>query len=481
MHDCAHLTTHSTPFITHTTLLRIDLGNKKSSSSREDPSATTLRMLAMRIVAVVLIQGCGAILAPQGPKPALVKPQPAPGTAGLVSPAGFEECYNTLRELKAKNGSPLIHIKQVEKAAPETAEKLRRRVNFDVPTTPAAAIATFFGHPTARFISAALLLSLVGRLMIGTALAWADLAACTATGLFWCIQEWVIHDKLLHSSFIWFGECVHRWHHELPYYHVSLDGLGLAGAWFSVAAVLFIGVGTLTRTLAPTLSALATYTLFGGLYEASHYLAHTRVPLPKYLEGMRRHHTRHHLVSDEFWLAFTIPAVDTLFGTAPNVQDVSKANRRLAAAMKETRRRRSGGDVQMSGAHVVRRRWWWSRALMLFSAPLVAMEGATVAKAETGLGYVDNAGMTSYSSVQRAWEKSATMSQREIALVARGVDPEADLNALSDKGRKRAAMAGCKDELFRKAAGYDSEASCNGRVMGGDVQFMIDAMMRKAP
>ena len=69
--------------------------------------------------------------------------------------------------------------------------------------------------------------------------------------------------------------------------------------------------------------------------------------------------------------------------------------------------------------------------------------------------------MTSYSSVQRAWEKSATMSQREIALVARGVDPEADLNALSDKGRKRAAMAGCRTS---------SSEGCGVR-LGGELQW----------
>ena len=169
-------------------------------------------------------------------------PWSTPTCLGLRSgePSG-EECYNALRELKAKNGSPLIHIKQVEKAAPETAE-LRRRVNFDVPTTPAAAIATFFGHPAA-FISAALLLSLVGRLMIGTALPGGS-RGVHGHRAFLVHPEWVIHDKLRTRASVWFGECVHRWHHELPYYHVSLDGLGLASAWFSVVAVLFIGVGT---------------------------------------------------------------------------------------------------------------------------------------------------------------------------------------------------------------------------------------------
>ena len=41
----------------------------------------------------------------------------------------------------------------------------------------------------------------------------ADLAAAVATAVFWCLQEWLIHDKLLHSPSTWFGETVHRWHH----------------------------------------------------------------------------------------------------------------------------------------------------------------------------------------------------------------------------------------------------------------------------
>ena len=37
-------------------------------------------------------------------------------------------------------------------------------------------------------------------------------------------------------------------------------------------------------------------------------------------------------------------------------------------------------------------------------------------------------------------------------------------------------MAGCANKDYRFAAGYDSEASCNSRVMGGDVQFMLDVI-----
>lgn len=119
-------------------------------------------------------------------------------------------------------------------------------------------------------------------------------------------------------------------HHELPYYHVSLDGLGLAVTWFGAVAVLLVGTGLGLgggAALAYCLTALGTYTLFGGLYEASHYLAHTNVPLPPALNRMRSHHMKHHTIDANNWLAFTVPSVDDLFGTNPSVRDVVRSRR----------------------------------------------------------------------------------------------------------------------------------------------------------
>ena len=98
------------------------------------------------------------------------------------------------------------------------------------------------------------------------------------------------------------------------------------------------------------------------------------------------------------------------------------------------------------------------------------------ASADTGLGYVDNAGMKSYSSVQRAWENSADMSSREIFMAARGAGKRDSSSPESERSRKRRAMAGCHDDVYRKQAGFESEASCNSRVLGGEVQFMLDVI-----
>ena len=118
-----------------------------------------------------------------------------------------------------------------------------------------------------------------------------------------------------------------------------------------------------------------------------------------------------------------------------------------------------------------------SRRACITGAVATAFTTAKVSRADTGLGYTDNAGMKSYSSVQRAWEKSAGMSQREILLAARGASSNANREGEeSSRSKKRRAMAGCKDDVFRRQAGYETEAACNSRVLGGDPEFMLEVM-----
>ena len=97
---------------------------------------------------------------------------------------------------------------------------------------------------------------------------------------------------------------------------------------------------------------------------------------------------------------------------------------------------------------------------------------------KSDFGYIDNAGRKSYSQVQRAWEQSADMTQRERMLALRGAGkPDlANGEVESPKKQKRRAMAGCHDEVFREQAGYKVESDCNARVMSGDVQFMLNVM-----
>ena len=117
-------------------------------------------------------------------------------------------------------------------------------------------------------------------------------------------------------------------------------------------------------------------------------------------------------------------------------------------------------------------------ATAVLLAPAAAFGAFQEIDVGTGLGYIDDAGVKSYSQVQRAWEKSATLTEREKYLQARGVLLDRPEGAAPESARsqKRRAMAGCHDTQFRQAAGLSTEADCNARVLGGDVQFMLDVM-----
>eukprot|EP00327_Prymnesium_parvum_P004766 CAMPEP_0182848252 /NCGR_PEP_ID=MMETSP0006_2-20121128/28902_1 /TAXON_ID=97485 /ORGANISM="Prymnesium parvum, Strain Texoma1" /LENGTH=254 /DNA_ID=CAMNT_0024978659 /DNA_START=87 /DNA_END=851 /DNA_ORIENTATION=+ len=227
-------------------------------------------------------------------------PMAHPGTSALSSPAGFEQAYDALREMRGSSGRTLLHISQLEEVSPGLAAKLSERVNFNVPRTARDALACFFSHATSRFIAGMLGLTVVARCFLGPPTA-VDAIVAIATAIGWCFQEHLIHEKLLHSSEPWFGSDIHRWHHALPYYHVSLDGVGLAACWFAAVGAMAIA----------------------GVYEAAHYIAHTRVPLPRGLNNVRAHHMKHHLVDNAYWFAFTLPAIDRILGTDGNARDAS--------------------------------------------------------------------------------------------------------------------------------------------------------------
>jgi len=43
---------------------------------------------------------------------------------------------------------------------------------------------------------------------------------------------------------------------------------------------------------------------------------------------MRDNHMRHHLVDDEFWFAFSLPVMDDVFGSNPDVREVKKERKK---------------------------------------------------------------------------------------------------------------------------------------------------------
>ena len=52
-----------------------------------------------------------------------------PGTTALTSPPGFEDCYETLRDVRKRTNRPLLSLEQLRQLEPETAAKLASRVD----------------------------------------------------------------------------------------------------------------------------------------------------------------------------------------------------------------------------------------------------------------------------------------------------------------------------------------------------------------
>ena len=95
--------------------------------------------------------------------------------------------------------------------------------------------------------------------------------------------------------------------------------------WLLTAHLLFRWMLPLPLALSATLG----YAGAGLFYEWSHFIVHTRVRFSSaYWKNMKDHHIRHHLVDSNYWLGFSVPAIDSLFGTNPNVQEIKRQLKR---------------------------------------------------------------------------------------------------------------------------------------------------------
>ena len=103
--------------------------------------------------------------------------------------------------------------------------------------------------------------------------------------------------------------------------------------------MLAVAGGALAAAGGPTpaaLAGLAGYFTAGLLYEFVHYYVHLPVtPTSAAARALRNHHTLHHLHNEAYWLAFTLPALDRVFGRAPRPSSVPRG--RLARAARAAR------------------------------------------------------------------------------------------------------------------------------------------------
>jgi hypothetical protein len=148
----------------------------------------------------------------------------------------------------------------------------------------------------------------------------ADLIAALNAIIFWWFQEHFMHRHMLHSKWDWIGKAIHEHHHNKPYFSISIDPPSLILGWFAVVFLLLI---TLSPKFSIAVSAMIGYSIAGLFYEWTHYIVHTRVvPKNPFFRRVRDHHMRHHLFDDKYWFAFTLPQIDNLFQTNPDVKEI---------------------------------------------------------------------------------------------------------------------------------------------------------------
>ena len=142
-----------------------------------------------------------------------------------------------------------------------------------------------------------------------------------STVIFWALQEHFLHDKILHSQVDWYGKDIHQTHHDQPYYHISIDPAPLLLGWMLTAHIVF----TLLLPLPLAVTATLAYSMSGMFYEWAHYIVHTKVRFRNpFWKKVKENHLRHHVVSDKYWFAFSIPYMDDLFHTNPSVVEVQR-------------------------------------------------------------------------------------------------------------------------------------------------------------
>mmetsp|Transcript_25437 Transcript_25437/g.29328 ORF Transcript_25437/g.29328 Transcript_25437/m.29328 type:complete len:223 (-) Transcript_25437:482-1150(-) len=128
-----------------------------------------------------------------------------------------------------------------------------------------------------------------------------------------------------------------------------------------------------------------------------------------------------------------------------------------------------------------------SRRSLLFS-PAAAAVGLILARPKVAAAnrFVLNYETGDYDEVveekwQTTWnqrlEKAKSMGVDEVFNAARGAG---NLNLRegeeSDSSKRRRALSACRDSALRKKVDLPDEKACTSRVLGGDFQFLIDAM-----
>lgn len=202
--------------------------------------------------------------------------------------------------------------------------------DLDITTIPKALRLYLVCHGT-KILLVQFLLCLGFRIYLGNP-TLPDLYIILGVALWWPFQEWWAHWLILHSKpqkigpfkFDIPGAVIHRFHHQHPW-----DLHGIFVPWQGIAILVPIHFAAwyfLTPTWELCLTGMTVYTLATLLYEWVHFFAHIPYrPTYKYLQKIQTHHRAHHFKNENYYHAFMIPYIDTMFGTGPDPKTVPRS------------------------------------------------------------------------------------------------------------------------------------------------------------
>lgn len=189
----------------------------------------------------------------------------------------------------------------------------------------------FFQFATPRTIAVKIGITAMIRFWVG---GWntTDFLIVGAILIYWPMQEWFFHMNLLHAKpRRLFGVTIdlgpsraHRFHHRNPaVLETTFVPLKAILVLIPVNVVFWCA---LMSTWANALTGICFFSIAALLYEWVHYLTHTNYkPKTKYVQRIFRNHRLHHFKHEAYWHAFTVPFVDTVFGTNPDPASVEKS------------------------------------------------------------------------------------------------------------------------------------------------------------
>lgn len=190
----------------------------------------------------------------------------------------------------------------------------------------AEALRVFFGFPGPRNLAITGVVASLGRALLGPP-GLSDVAVCAGVGVYWPIQEWVVHKYLLHVKprpgfDPWFAR-VHRAHHRTP---SDVELTLLPPRILRVAIPTNAALWLLLSPARTGLTGIAASSFTALFYEWSHFLVHTSYkPRSARFRRIRKNHRLHHFYNENYWFGFTSTLVDTVLRTDPDTRTISRS------------------------------------------------------------------------------------------------------------------------------------------------------------